>query len=79
MQNKKPILIIGILLLVVGAAAFIGGKLLNREFDPLALSAPFTDDFRSMILPAPELPTTLPEVTGALVERRPDHCRGADV
>jgi hypothetical protein len=70
MQNKKLVLIIGILVLVVGLAAFIRGKLLNREFDPLALSEPFTGDFRSMIVPAPELPTILPEVTGAFVERQ---------
>jgi hypothetical protein len=38
--------------------------------NPVAIGAPFTGDFRSMILPALELPTTLLEVTGAFVERQ---------
>jgi hypothetical protein len=68
MQNKKLIFIMSILILLIGASAFIGGKLLNREFDPGALGAPFAGDFRSMIIPPPQLPTTLPEVTGVFVE-----------
>ncbi len=70
MQNKRRILILSILILLVGASAFIGGKFLNRELDTLALGAPFTGDFRSMILPAPELPTTAPDVTGPFVNGR---------
>jgi len=70
MQNKKRFLVLGLLVLSVGVAAFIGGRLLNQESDPLTLGAPVEGDFRSMILPAPELPTTLPEVSGPIVGRQ---------
>jgi hypothetical protein len=70
MQNKKLFPVLGLLVVVVGVAAFMGGKLLDRQFDPPALGAPFEGDFRSMIVPAPELPTTLPEVTGPFVGRQ---------
>ena len=71
MQNKKLILVMGTLLLLVGVAAFIGGTLLNRRIDPMGLGGPFGgEDLRSIVLPAPELPTTSPEVTGPFVEQR---------
>jgi hypothetical protein len=70
MQNKRLALLGGGLVLFISAAAFIGGKLLNQRMDPIAPHAPFSGDFRSMILPAPELPSTLPDVTGSFVERR---------
>jgi len=70
MQNKKLILVMAMCILLGGAAAFIGGRLLTPRVDPVALEAPFEGDFRSMIVSAPELPTTLPEVTGAFVERQ---------
>jgi hypothetical protein len=70
MQNKKLALLVGGLVLFISAAAFIGGKLLNQRMDPVAPDAPFRGDFRSMILPAPELPATLPDVTGSFVERQ---------
>lgn len=70
MQSKKPIFALSILTLVVGAAAFIAGRLLNQRVDSVGLGAPFEGDFGSMIVPAPELPTTLPEVTGPFVERQ---------
>ena len=70
MPTKKVVLILGILVFVVGAAAFTGGRLLTGRLDPVALGAPFQGDFRSMIVPAMELPTTLPELTGPFVERQ---------
>jgi hypothetical protein len=69
MQNKKLIFIMIVLVLLAGAAAFIGARL-NHPADLARLGAPFEGDFRSMIVPAPELPTTLPDVTGAFVERQ---------
>lgn len=65
MQCKNLIFVLGILL--VGAAAFIGGSLLTQGVDPFVLGAPFQGDFRSLIVPAPELPSTPPEVTGPFI------------
>ena len=70
MQNKKMILVMGVLILFVGAAAFVAGKLFSQGMDSVAPGAPFGGDFRSMIVPAPELPIILPEVTGPFVERQ---------
>ena len=70
MQNKKFTLIAGVLILFLGAAAFVAARLLNQRLTPIALGAPFEGDFRSMILPAPELPTTAPDVTGPFMERQ---------
>lgn len=70
MPSKKLILILGVLILFVSAAAFTGGMLLNQRSNPVDLGAAFVGDFRSMIVPAPELPITPPEVTGPFVERQ---------
>jgi hypothetical protein len=70
MQNERLALVMGILVLLIGAAAFMGARFLNQRMDPVRLGAPFQGDFRSMIVPAPELPTTSPEVTGPLVDRQ---------
>jgi len=74
MQNKKLIIILGILVIVVGVAAFIGGKLLNQSAGPLGLGLPMGDggvmSISIQITPAPELPTTEPETLGLFVERK---------
>ena len=70
MQSKKLVFGLSLLALVIAAAAFIGGKLLTHGMDPIGLGAPFQGDFRSMIVPAPELPTTPPDVTGPFVDRQ---------
>jgi hypothetical protein len=57
-----------ILALVVGAAAFLAGRLLNRGVSPLGLFGP--DDDGVSILPATELPSTPAEVEGLFVERQ---------
>ena len=74
MQNKKQFVILGILIVVVGAAAFIGGRMLNGKVGPLGFGMPMGGggDMRSVsiqITPAPELPTTKPETLGLFVER----------
>ena len=63
MQNKKLILILGALILFVGAAPFLGGRFLNQTVDPAG-------SISVTIVPAGELPQTSPEVTGSFVEQR---------
>ena len=74
MQNKKPIFIVAVLVLVVGAAAFIAGRMLNQQVGPLGLGGLLGGgDFMSIsinIVPAKELPKTPPEVIGLFVERQ---------
>jgi len=74
MQNKKLIITLGILVIVVGVAAFIGGRLLNQKAGPLSLfGMPGKGGRVSVsvqITPAEELPKTQPEVTGLYVERK---------
>jgi hypothetical protein len=67
MPVRRLIFMLGIAVLVVGVAAFLGGRLLTQRVDPVGPDAPFPEDFRSLIVPAPELPTTLPDVTGPFV------------
>ena len=74
MQNKKLIVGLGILIVLVGAAAFIGGRMLNGKVGPLGLGMPMgggeTMSIAVQITPAPELPTTEPETMGQFVERK---------
>ena len=68
MQNKKLILGMVVLVLLVGAAAFVAGRMLNRGVGPLCLFELEGDGIT--ILPAEELPKTEPEVSGVFVERQ---------
>lgn len=68
MQNKKLILILGIFILLVGAASFIAGRMLNHRVSPLGLFGPVDDGI--LILPAKELPETPPEAEGLFIERQ---------
>ena len=75
MQNKKMIVGLGVLILLVGAAAFMGGRLLNQRVGPTGLGRPLGGGGEMMsiaiqITPAPELPTTQPELIGSFVERK---------
>jgi len=63
MQNKKLYFLIPLAILLVTAAAFIGGRLLNLNRQSGAVG----DGSLINILPAPEIPTTQPETTGSLV------------
>jgi hypothetical protein len=67
-MNMKLFISLGIVMIVVGATAFLAGKLLNRGVSPLGLFGPVDD--RISILPAEELPITPPEVEGQFVERQ---------
>ena len=77
MQNKKLIVVMGLLVLVVGAAAFVGGKMLNQGVNPLGifgLGGPMGGKdmmtFSLNVTPAEELPKTAPEVIGLFAERQ---------
>jgi hypothetical protein len=74
MQNKKTFVILGILVVLVGAAAFIGGRMMNGKVGPLGLGMPMGDggmvSISVQVTPAPELPTTEPATRGLFVERK---------
>ena len=77
MQNKKLIVVMGFLVLLVGAAAFVGGRMLNQGISPLGLiglGGPMGGkdvmSFAINVIPAEELPKTPPEVIGLFVERQ---------
>ena len=61
MQNKKLQIIFGFVILLTGLAAFIAGKWINGRSSQ--------EDHVSHVTPAPEIPTTTPELSGLLVER----------
>lgn len=73
MQNRKTIIVLSILVVVVGAAAFIGGRMLNGNLGPLGLRMPMDGGdvvtVSIQMTPAPELPTSRPEVLGLFAER----------
>ena len=73
MHNKKLIIGLSILVVLVGVAAFIGGRLLNGRVGPLGMPLGGNGGMVSIsveVTPAPELPTTQPEVIGSFVERK---------
>jgi hypothetical protein len=74
MQNKKLIFILSGLVLVVGAAAFVAGRMLNSNVNPLGfIGLGGKGDVMTVsikMIPAEELPKTQPEVTGPFVERK---------
>jgi hypothetical protein len=75
MQNKRLYIILGISIILVGAAAFIAGRMLNSGagFRSFVFGGPGGTGqvFISLddVTPAAELPTTTPEITGLFVER----------
>jgi len=70
MQNKRLYFIAVLIILVVGAAAFIAGMLINSGVNPLGLLGPGVEGDGISILPAQELPKTPPEVEGLFVKRQ---------
>jgi len=71
MQNKKLFIVLGLLILLVGAAAIIGGRLLNQNVGPAGPGGSLGSNGSFVqIIPAEELPKTAPEVTGPFVERK---------
>jgi len=74
MQNKKQIIILSIIVVLVGAAAFLGGRMLNGKVGPLGFGLPIGGKGMAavsvQVTPAPELPTTRPVLVGSYVERK---------
>ena len=73
MQNKKLYIGFGIVMLLIGIAAFVGGRLLNANVGNVALGGPNSGRVSissNDITPAPELPQTQADVTGSFVERK---------
>ncbi len=73
-MNKKLIVFITLGLVIVAAAAFVGGRLLNGSVGPMGLMpfGPGGGNFSMAInmTPAPELPTRQADLTGLFVERK---------
>ena len=75
MQNKKLFILLGVVVIVVGAAAFVAGRLLNQGVGPMGLGLPLGNGGDRMSVsiqmePAAELPKTQPDVVGQFVERQ---------
>lgn len=73
MQNKKLYISFGFVIILIGIAAFVAGRMLNGEVGTVGLGGPnggqvsiSLDD----ITPARELPATRADVTGSFVERK---------
>jgi hypothetical protein len=74
MQNKKVLIVLGAAILLIGIAAFIAGRMFNTRFSSVGASGPMGNGqvfiSRDDVIPAPELPTTPPELTGLFLERK---------
>ena len=62
MQNKRLYLSLAVSILLVGAATFVAGRLINGAYT--------REDQVPHAAPAPEIPTATPAVNGLLVERK---------
>jgi hypothetical protein len=73
MQNKRLYIILAVVIVIVAASAFVGGRLLNGQAGSLGF-LPFGNggmvSLSVNMTPAPELPTTRPDATGTFVERK---------
>src|SRR5262245_66623317 len=73
MQNKRTYILLGIVVLLVGIAAFVAGRLLNANIGTIGLGGPNGGRVSisiDEITPAPELPNTKGDITGTFVERK---------
>ena len=70
METRKLAILAVILILLVGGASFVAGRMMNDGRNPLALLGLGGNKTVTDILPAEELPKTPPEVEGVFVERQ---------
>jgi len=75
MQNKKLLVGLGVIVLLVGAAAFIAGRMLSTAVNPVEEGGTLPGNQRftfssSNIIPALELPSTRPEISGLYAEMK---------
>jgi len=73
MEKKKLYAIGGVVILLVGIAAFLGGQWINARVGNVALGGPGSRRVSislNDITPAPELPHTRADITGSFVERK---------
>ena len=72
-SSLPHILAIGLVILLIGTAAFVAGRMLNRNTGTVGLGGPNSGQVSiSMdeITPAPELPIAQADITGTFVERK---------
>lgn len=62
MRKTKLYVSLGVTILLIGAAEFVAGSLIN--------DGSMGEERESLFTPAPEIPTTAAEVSGLLVERK---------
>ena len=73
MPNKKLYIIFVFVILLIGIAAFVGGRMLNGKIGIVSLGGPNAGQVSisiNDITPAPELPQTRADITGSFVERQ---------
>ncbi len=70
MQNKRLYISLGITIVLVGVAAFVGGRMLNGKVGMVGLNTGRVSISLNDITPAPELPITKADVTGLFIERK---------
>jgi len=73
MQNKKLYLSLGLVIVLIGIAAFVAGRLLNGQVGNVGLGGPNAGQVSisiDEITPAPELPRRKGDITGSFVERK---------
>jgi len=73
MQNKKLIISLGFLFLIIGIAAFIAGRMISGNVGTVGLGGPNAGRVSislNDITPAPELPRTRADITGSFMERK---------